>query len=479
MSDGEQAKGQVAEARRFARKYAINELTVIIDHNHIQISGRTEQVMPVNIKENFLADGWRVLEIPGHDFSEIHGAVRQAISDKNNPCVIIAETVIGKGVSFMENNREYHGRALNREECEKALKELNIENDIEAICASGKTRKIADHRYYSAPLPQLKISSPKQHQKETHPRVVFGNVMKELAQANPETPVAVFDCDLAESVKTNGFAELRPRNFFEAGVSEHSTATTAGALSINGVIAVWADFGVFAIDEVYNQLRLNDINQTNLKVIATHLGYNVGPDGKTHHCIDYIGLIRGLFGFKIIIPGDPNQTDHAVRYMMSQPGNWVIGISRSKLPVLTTEDGQLRYDKDYTFEYGKCDLLRDGKDCAIFTYGAMVPIAVSAWKKLKAEGINAAVINAPCPLDVDKGTLERAAHTGLVVTCEDHIPSTGLGSTIANLIALNRLTTNVVHIGIGEYGCSDEHVNLYRKYGLDADAVVRRVKEHL
>ena len=479
MSDGEQAKGQVAEARRFARKYAINELTVIIDHNHIQISGRTEQVMPVNIKENFLADGWRILEIPGHDFSEIHGAVRQAISDKNNPCVIIAETVIGKGVSFMENNREYHGRALNREESEKALKELNIENDIEAICASGKTRKIADHRYYSAPLPQLKIGSPKQHQKETHPRVVFGNFMKELAQANPETPVAVFDCDLAESVKTNGFAELRPRNFFEAGVSEHSTATTAGALSINGVIAVWADFGVFAIDEVYNQLRLNDINQTNLKVIATHLGYNVGPDGKTHHCIDYIGLIRGLFGFKIIIPGDPNQTDHAIRYMMSQPGNWVIGISRSKLPVLTTEDGQLRYDKDYTFEYGKCDLLRDGKDCAIFTHGAMVPIAVSAWKKLKDEGINAAVINAPCPLDVDKGTLERAAHTGLVVTCEDHIPSTGLGSTIANLIALNRLTTTVVHIGIGEYGCSDEHVNLYRKYGLDADTVVKRVKEHL
>lgn len=479
MSDGEQAKGQVAEARRFARKYAINALTVIIDHNHIQISGRTEQVMPVNIKENFLADGWRVLEIPGHDFAKIHGAVRQAISDKNNPCVIIAETVIGKGVSFMENNREYHGRALNREECEKALKELNIENDIEAICASGKTRKIADHHYYSAPLPQLKIGSPKQHQKEIHPRVVFGNVMEELAQVNPETPMAVFDCDLAESVKTNGFAELRPRNFFEAGVSEHSTATMAGALSINGVIAVWADFGVFAIDEVYNQLRLNDINQTNLKVIATHLGYNVGPDGKTHHCIDYIGLIRGLFGFKIIIPGDPNQTDHAVRHMMSQPGNWVIGISRSKLPVLTTEDGKLRYDKDYTFAYGKCDLLRDGKDCAIFTYGAMVPNAMSAWKKLKDEGINAAVINAPCPLDVDKVTLERAAHTGLVVTCEDHIPSTGLGSTIANLIALNRLTTTVVHIGIGEYGSSDEHVNLYRKYELDADAVVRRVKEHL
>ncbi|MDH4210479.1 MAG: transketolase [candidate division WOR-3 bacterium] len=479
MSDGEQAKGQVAEARRFARKYELNALTVIIDHNHIQISGRTEEIMPVNIKENFLADGWRVLEISGHDFAEIHEAVRQSISDKDNPCVIIAETVIGKGVSFMENKREYHGRALNTEECSNALKELGIENDVDVIRKSRNTRKVRNYNHYTTPLPSLNTGSPKRYEKETHPRVVFGNVLKELAQANPHTPIAVFDCDLAESVKSNEFAEIRPQNFFEAGVSEHSTATTAGALSINGVITLWADFGVFAIDEVYNQQRLNDINHTNLKVCATHLGYNVGPDGKTHHCIDYIGLLRGLFGFKLIIPGDPNQTDHAVRYMMSQAGNYAIGISRSKLPALTTIDGKLFYDENYKFEYGKCDLLRPGKDCTLFTYGIMLPIAVSAWAKLKEDGISAAVYNIPCPLDVGKDTLTKAASTGLIITCEDHIVGTGLGSTIAQSIVRNRLTTPVVEIGIGQYGASDEHDNLLRKYGLDVDSLVRTVKEHI
>jgi len=479
MSDGEQAKGQVAEARRFARKYGLNALTVIIDHNHIQISGRTEEVMPVNIKDTFLADGWRVLEISGHDFAEIHEAVRQAISDKDNPCVIIAETVIGKGVSFMENNREYHGRALNKEECDKALKELGVENDIDAISESRKKRKVKNYVHFTAPLPVLKKGSSKQYERDTHPRAVFGSVLKEIAQINPNTPIAVFDCDLAESVKSTGFAEVRPRNFFEAGVSEHSTATTAGALSINGVIAIWADFGVFAIDEVYNQLRLNDINHTNLKVVATHLGYNVGPDGKTHHCIDYIGLLRGLFGFRLVVPGDPNQTDHVVRHMLSQSGNYVIGISRSKLPVLTTVDGKIYYDEHYKFEYGKCDLLREGKDCTIFTYGPMLPIVLSAWAKLREDGIDVAVYNVPCPLHIDKDNLARAADKGLIITCEDHIKSTGLGSTVANAIARNGFHAPVVLIGIDQYGSSDEHNALYAKYGLDADTLVRTVKEQI
>jgi transketolase len=479
MSDGEQAKGQVSEARRFARKYGLNALTVIVDHNHIQISGRTEEVMPVNIKDNYLADGWRVLEISGHDFAEIHGAVRQAISDQEYPYVIIAETVIGKGVSFMENRREYHGRALNKEECDKALKELGIENDIEDIRNSREKRRVKNYSNYTAPLPSLEAGSPQQYEKETHPRAVFGSVLKEIAQANQEIPIAVFDCDLAESVKTNGFAEARPQNFFEAGVSEHSTATTAGALSINGVVAIWADFGVFAIDEVYNQLRLNDINHTNLKVVATHLGYNVGPDGKTHHCIDYIGLLRGLFGFKLIVPGDPNQTDHAVRYMMSQTGNYVIGISRSKLPALSKADGELFYDKHYKFEYGKCDLLRDGKDCTIFTYGTMLPVVLNAWSKLREDGISAAVYNVSCPLHIDKDILAKAASTKLIVTCEDHVASTGLGSTVANSIVRNRLQVPVAEIGIDQYGSSDEHDMLYSKYGLDADALVRTVKDHM
>lgn len=479
MSDGEQAKGQVAEARKFARKYDLSTLTVLVDHNHIQISGRTEDVMPVNIKDNFLADGWRVLEISGHDFEEIFEAIGKSLADKDNPYAIIAETVIGKGVSFMENQREFHGRALTMDEAAKALTELAVDNDIDAILNSRNSKKVRVYECHTAPLPEVITGPPQQYDKETHPRAVFGTALKDIAGRNPQTPIAVFDCDLIESVKSGSFAKLLPGSFFQAGVSEHSTATIAGAVSINGVVAIWADFGVFAIDEVYNQMRLNDMNNTNLKVVATHLGYNVGPDGKTHHCIDYIGLLRGLFGFRLIVPGDPNQTDHAVRYAITQPGNYVLGISRAKMPAMLTAEGNLFYDSDYRFEYGKCDVIRQGKDCTVFTFGPMLPLAVTAWHRLQEDGIAATVVNVPCPLHIDDDTITRAAGTGLIITYEDHIAHTGLGSTVEHALVHGRHQAHLVHIGIDQYGVSGEHNDLYRKYGMDPDTLVRKIKESI
>ena len=113
MSDGEQAKGQVAEARRFAKKYGLSNITVVIDLNGIQISGTTDMVMPVNIVEDYLADGWDVIEVDGHDMSEIYGALRKARVSANPTC-IAARTVIGHGIPFMEGKAEYHGKVLSQ-----------------------------------------------------------------------------------------------------------------------------------------------------------------------------------------------------------------------------------------------------------------------------------------------------------------------------------------------------------------------------
>jgi transketolase len=479
MSDGEQAKGQVAEARRFARKYNLNNLTVIIDHNHIQISGRTEEIMPVNIKENYLADGWKVLEISGHDFKEIHSAIRKALKDDKYPYAIIAETTIGKGISFMENQREYHGRALNADEYQRAMEELGIPDDLPEITQKMEKREARQYKHRNIIPPAFDPGTPRIYDKDMHPRVVFGNVLLDFAARNPGLPMAVLDCDLCESVKSDGFAQTRPNNFFEAGVSEHTTATIAGAISVNGVLTVWADFGVFAIDEVYNQLRLNDINNTDLKICATHLGYNVGPDGKTHHCIDYIGLLRNLFGFKLIIPGDPNQTDHAVRHTLQQRGNFVIGITRGKLPVVKNAENKIFFDENYKFDYGKADLIRQGTDCSIMTYGAMLHLAIYASEKLRAAGISARVYNISSPLHIARETLREAADTRLVVTYEDHNIRSGLGSVVAQTIAREKIQMNLLSLGIDQYGESDNAEILYKKHGLDADTLVSKISDHI
>jgi transketolase len=114
MSDAEQAKGQVAEARRIAKKYGLSNITVVIDYNDAQISGRARDIMHVNIKENYLSDGWRVIEVDGHDIEQLLHALKEAVEDKVNPVAILAHTVMGKGVSFIENNVSYHGKPLTR-----------------------------------------------------------------------------------------------------------------------------------------------------------------------------------------------------------------------------------------------------------------------------------------------------------------------------------------------------------------------------
>lgn len=479
MSDAEQAKGQVGEARRFVRKYNLTRLTVLIDYNHFQISGRTEEIMPVNIKKNYEADGWKTIEIDGHNHKEIFEAIKHSIKDDENPYAIICHTTIGKGVSFMENQAKYHGQALSEGELAWALMELDIENDLEELKKEKKNFKFKTYSKKEIPIFNLKIGNPRVYKDTTDPRVVFGNVLEEIARDNPKNTIAVFDCDLMDSVKTIKFALIRPENFFEAGVSEHTTATIAGALSINGIITIWGDFGVFGIDEVYNQLRLNDINNTNLKIFSTHLGLNVGPDGKTHHCIDYLGLLRNLFGFKIVLPADPNQADHITRYCLKEKGNWVIGVGRTKLPIIKTLDNKVFFDEDYKFEYGKVDILREGNDCAIFTMGVMVHHAILVAEILKEKKIHPRIYNITSPFSIDKRYIQEGSKTGLIVTYEDHIIHTGLGSIIAQYIAEGNLRTKFIKLGIEEYGASDTPEALYAKIGLSTERVAERIRKLL
>ena len=115
MSDGEQQKGQIGEARRFAKKFGLSNITAVIDYNHIQISGNIEKVMPQNIIENYLSDGWDVIEVEGHDHNELYKAMKKA-REVDNPVCIVANTVIGNGVGFMENTEKYHGNPLNQAE---------------------------------------------------------------------------------------------------------------------------------------------------------------------------------------------------------------------------------------------------------------------------------------------------------------------------------------------------------------------------
>ncbi|OAA30959.1 transketolase [Kosmotoga arenicorallina S304] len=480
MSDAEQAKGQVAEARRTAAKYKLDNLTVVIDYNDAQISGRASDTMPVNIKGDYEADGWKVMEVNGHDYAELSAALYQAVQE-DVPVAIIAHTIMGKGVSFMEDDVSFHGKPLDLESCRRALAELGVNDDLEFFIERRKKMPITREKlipFFEEKA--INIGEPKfylPHEK-TDNRSAFGKALADLAKLNKGiSPIAVIDCDLKPSTKTAEFEKIWPENFIQIGVQEHNAATLAGSMSVSGVLTFFTDFGVFGIDETYNQQRLNDINKTNLKVVVTHVGLDVGEDGKTHHCLDYIGALKNFYGFKLIVPADPNQTDRAVRYAANEKGNFVIALGRSKINPISGPDGKPFFGEGYEFEYGKVDIIRTGKDATIVATGQMVSEAVKAADMLKSEGIEITVLGVSCPLHASFEHVKDFL-MGKVLTVEDHNVKSGLAAILAEYFTSEGfLPEKFVKVGVSDYSVSGSKDFLYRLAGLDAESIAKRVRE--
>ncbi|MCI6475812.1 MAG: transketolase [Mucispirillum sp.] len=481
MGDGEHEKGQITEARRFAAKYNLSNITVIVDYNTLQISGDISKVMPsMNIAASYKSDGWEVIQIDGHNFKDIAAALLKAKSC-SKPVCIIAETAMGSGVSFMEHKAGFHGAPLSEEQYYEAMKELKLEPALE------KYKEMRKGFMWAAP--HIKAENPKininqgeriiyQPDVKTDNRSAFGAALLDLVKLNKQagnTDVVVFDCDLAGSVKTNGVEKNFPENFFQCGISEHHTAVCAGAASVNGVISFFADFGMFGVDEVYNQQRLNEINSANLKVVTTHVGIDVGEDGKTHMCIDYIGLLRNIFGFKVIAPADPNQVDAVIRYAAKESGNIHVAMGRSKIPVITKEDGSVFYDDKYTFNYGDIDIIRQGSKGAIIAYGSTLFRAVKVHEILKEKGYDFAVINAASPAYLTDDAFDKIAGYKKIFIYEDHISLTGLYSTIANMALSKKVMVDAAYFGVNEFPMSGQSDEVYDMLGLSPEKVAENI----
>lgn len=454
MGDAEQAKGQVAEARRTAIKLKLKNITAIIDYNDAQISGKASEIMPVNIEREYEASGWRVRNVDGHSIVALWEALLEA--EEGPPTVIIARTKIGKGVSFMEDEIGYHGVTLSEKQYIDAMSELSLEPTLEEY---RKSRRELQQSHVRPDIdnyvPDISMGVPRGYSEKTDNRSAVGKAILDLVKANPDVPMFAVDCDLLGSVKLDFLAKEHPERIVELGVQEHNAATLSGSLSTCGIVPFFADFGMFGIDEVYNQQRLNAINKTNLKLICTHVGIDVGEDGKTHHCIDYVGAMNNLFGWELIAPGDPNQTDRAVRYSASMNGNVLIAVGRSKIPIVTDEHGEAFYDADYVFEYGKIDQIRTGADFFILSYGQLLHRAVKVSDELRKEGIFIGVVNIPCPSEPDVEAILSVIEDNNVIVYEDHNWKTGLFAVLSRICTEHgRFPARMISLGIDDYALS-------------------------
>ena len=498
MGDGEQNKGQVIEAARFAAKYGLGNITVLVDCNGQQLSGPTAEVMPMKIRETYEAARWNVIEVYGYDLAACWNALRKAKQD--GLTAIITNTIMGKGYPPIEGDFNYHGKPLSREQAIEALKGLGLENRFEEL---EKLRiQEPSNKYLGKPRfePKINGGEPILYTKEekTDCRSAWGKALLSIGKANLQedgrareeySPIAVVDCDLKGSVQTKAFGDTFQNNFFQAGIMEHHAASMAGAMSLTEVLTFLSDFGVLSVTEMNQQNRLTAINDGNLKLISTHCGLDVGEDGKTHQALDYLALTNHP-RWQTFTPADPNQTDRIVRYMATNYGCMHVAMGRSKVPVITKQGSdEPFFSKDYEFTPGKVDVLRYyGDKVVIYTYGSMAHRAVKAADELNRNGIGVKVLNLATPTSPNTRSVRDAVteQTELVITYEDHYigekegaENSGMAPIVKGLLYRNKIQPEIKCIGVRDYGLSGKVDELYRVEGLHEDNLCRLVLEKL
>ncbi|MBN1258723.1 transketolase [Candidatus Peregrinibacteria bacterium] len=476
MGDGECDEGQVYEMMHFASKYSLQNLTLFVDFNRVQLSGSLEKIMPINLKKIFASAGWEVYEVDGHDFQAMWETLGKSIRNLK-PAVILGRTIMGKGVSFMEADgaalkSNWHGNAPKPEVANTALNgELKM-SDEETKVLDAFRKQVKWRPPEPEEIEQLSVMGTIKTGKpivlpagtKADCRSAYGNALLDLAKLNPD--IVALTADLGGSVKTDTMAKEFPLRVLDAGIAEQHMISCAGGLSIKGFIPFCSTFGAFMTSRAKDQARVNDINRTNVKMVATHCGLSVGEDGPTHQAIDDMGSFLGFYNTHILEPADANQTDHIIRYITSHFGNFYVRMGRHKIPVILKPDGTPFYDEKYRFEYGKADLLRSGKDITVVAAGSMVSIAVAVADKLKND-VSVEVIAVSALKQLDPDTLISSLQkTGRLITVEDHNPVNGLATQVNSMVAQEGLKVIINNLAVRAYQLSGDVFELYEEAGI-------------
>ena len=301
-------------------------------------------------------------------------------------------------------------------------------------------------------------------------REAYGKALVELGEQNKN--VVVLDADLAGATMTKFFKAAHPDRFFDCGIAEANMMNIGAGLSTMGLIPFCSTFAMFGAGRAYEQIR-NSIAypKFNVKICCSHAGVSVGEDGGSHQSIEDIGLMRLIPGMTVIVPADANEARKATFALAEFQGPAYMRLARLATPV---------FEEDSPFEIGKANVLREGKDVAVFACGLMVNEALEAAKLLSAEGIEISVINIHTIKPIDAACVtEYAQKCGNVVTVEEHSVIGGLGDAVADVL-MGKVCCKFRKIGVNDqFGQSGKAADVLREYGLTADQIAAKIKETL
>jgi transketolase len=475
--DGELQEGQIYEGLQTAANQNITNLTVIVDHNKVQSDRLVHDISDLgNLEKKFAAFGWYVCRCNGHDFYALEQAFAEMKKINDRPKILIADTIKGRGVSFMEHPQalesgkgfyRWHSGAPDDVSFAQGYKEL-----IDRI-----NKHFSDHKLGSVKLelvaPEPKITSGVSNE---YISTAFGDALLEVAAKEPN--LVVLDADLSGDCHLLEFEKRYPERFIENGIAEQDMVSMAGGLALQGFLPVVNTFSAFLAARANEQIYTNFCEGTRIIYACHYSGLIPAGPGQSHQSTRDISLLATLPNFEIIQPCNSGEMRQAVEYCVEKSSaNCVLRLNIGPSPRIIT------LPPDYSLTPGQGVELSEGADAVLFAYGpVMLHEALLASEILSVDSIGLQVINMPWLNKVDLGWLsEKNSGFSRVFVLEDHSPTGGLGDFLLNSINESGLSQQVRLTKFapeGRLACGTP-AEVLKFHGLDGKSLADRVKKQL
>jgi transketolase len=463
LGDSEMAEGSQWEAMEIAAYYKLDNLIGIMDVNRLGQRGETMFGHDLAVyKDRVSAFGWEPIVIDGHHLPQILTAYKQALEAAGKPVMIIAKTLKGKGVSFIEDKNGWHGKPLKKDELARALEELGPIDKT----TTGQTAK-PEQRQPMARAEQRVRPPSYSGDKPVATRHAYGSALVRISPRFPD--MVVLDAEVSNSTFAELFKEVHKERFFEMFIAEQNMVGTALGLSLRGKVPFVSTFAAF-LTRAFDQIRMCQYSHANIKFCGSHAGVSIGEDGSSQMGLEDLAMFRTLLDSVVLYPSDAVSAEKLVEAMAEHRGIAYLRTTRKDLPVLYRNDEAFRIGGSKTLKASRKDV------AAIVAAGITVHEALKAYEELKASGILVRVIDLYSVKPVDQETLRQAAsETGALITVEDHFAEGGIGDAVRSALAEH--PTPVYSLAVRKMPKSGKPEELMEYEEISKKAIIEKVKE--
>ena len=469
IGDGESAEGSVWEAADVAAVEALDNLCGITDVNALgQSRGTMWQHDMEQFARRWRAFGWHTVVVDGHDMTAILGALAEARSTKGAPTMILARTIKGKGVGFVEGKPGWHGRPFKKgDELARALDELEKQFVPEPDGVNPQRIPRPNSRPPAPPTPRP-VEPPSYKLKDlVATREAYGEALVKLG--NADARVVALDADVKNSTFSEKFEAHVPERFHQNFIAEQVMIGSAMGLAARGAIPFPSTFACF-LTRAADFIRMAAISNLNVKIAGSHAGVSIGEDGPSQMALEDLAMFRAQPNFVVLYPCDGVSTERLVALMAAHAGPAYMRTSRPKTEVI--------YATDETFRIGGLKVLRESPADVVTVVAGGVTVfeALAAYDRLKASGTAVRVIDlySVAPIDRDALLAAGTATGGRIITVEDHYQAGGIGDAVAD--AVSEAGIRVHRLAVREIPRSGKPAELLDRFGISASHIVDAVE---